>query len=196
MMRLLILILAAMVCGISYAGPFEARDGDIRFDRFMDFTGDGTGSKSATGDYSSTADEMYLTPPAGYTYFVHRIIVSARDTNGMAAEEYGNLGSALSNGIELKHVRGLSGNVVVNNITDDVPILTNAGWAERCYDADIKTWGNGVETLVVRWTFTNAGKPIQLKGNSHDRLVVYLNDNFSGLLSHRFLVEGFYRLDR
>jgi len=153
--------------------------------RYLDTVGDGSGTKNANGDYSGAEEIFFIAPPAGSTYDIARLIISAYDTTGMQAQEYGNLATALDPGIV---VRVSNGDGVINDLTDGVPIKTNAEWGALCYDVDVKSWGSGNELLVVRWTFAKSGIDVHL--GSSEKLEVVLNDDFEGLLSHRFMVQG------
>lgn len=155
--------------------------------RYLDFNGDGTGGKNANGNYASAADILYIQPPAGYTFHIARMIVEIEDTGVMRAEYYGSTNGALTNGIQ---VREQDDSGTINDLTDGVPIKTNAGWGSQCYDVDVKSWGAGNEVLLVRWTFAASGAPIVLDGANNERLEVVLNDDLSGLVEHRFMVQG------
>ena len=159
--------------------------------QFLDTDGDGTGTTSAVGNYSSAADDFYVQAPANYTYHIERMIVSIEDTSGMIAGGYGDTGAALTNGISLLIAEGAT---TLQNLTP-APIKTNAQWGVYCYDVDIKEWGTTPtnELLLVRWTFSKSGKPISLR--SGQKLVIRVNDDLTGLLSHRFLVQGHKELD-
>jgi len=156
--------------------------------RHLDTNGDGTGSKDAIGDYSTTQGVFKITPPAGTIYRIARMIVCVADSAGMAAEEYGNLGAALANGITLRIHNGTS---TVVDLVDSFPITTNSGWARLCYDADLKSWGAGDELLVARWTFAKSGVPLRLDGDATESLEVLLDDDLQGLIGHNFLVQGY-----
>jgi hypothetical protein len=157
--------------------------------RFADTTGDGSGNKQATGNYSS-APETFLIKPSGKTiYTLHRMIINVADTVGMQAEEYGNLGAALTNGISVA-VYNSSG--LLYNLTDpDYPVKSNAGWSYMCYDAHLLTWGSGDEMLNVRWTFSRTGVPVVLRAWEGEYLEIKVNDNLTGLLYHAFLIQGY-----
>ena len=159
------------------------------FSRFLDTNGDGTGTINAIGNYSSSATDFYIKSD-GKRYNISRMIVTAEDANGMTASEYGNLGSALTNGIRVLLLD------VDGNVSEDlapIPVKTNAQWAMYCYDANVLGWGNGDDLLAVRWTFVKAGEPLEIgPGVGEKSFVVRLNDDFSGLVSHRFLIEGTY----
>jgi hypothetical protein len=153
---------------------------------YLDTNGDATGTYDAVGDYSGAAEEFYYEAPAGGAT-IERMLVSIGDTVGMQAQEYGNLGAALTNGIvvEIQDEDGVV-NVV---LTGQAPVHTNSEWGALCYDVDLKSWGSGNELLVVRWTFARSGESVRL--NAGQKLVVRLNDSFTGLLSHRFMIQGY-----
>jgi len=158
--------------------------------RYADTVGNGTGTTNFNGDYSGAEEQAILAAGGKEDYVISRLIVSVEDTSSMQAQEYGNLAAALGTGIEVKHFAS-DGTTVLNDLTDGVPIKTNAQWGALCYDADVKTWGAGNEMLLVRWTFAKAGQAgIHLdEGQS---LRVLLNDDLRGLLSHRFMFQGFH----
>lgn len=155
--------------------------------RFLDTNGDGTGDKNANGDYSVTEGIFYIKPPVGEVYEIHRIIASIEDTAGMQAQEFGNLGAPLTNGLVLR----LSDDTgVLADITDGLPVKTNAQFGQISYDVELKTWGSGNELLLVRFTFEKSGQPIILRGDLGEKIEVVCNDNLSGLLSQYFSVQG------
>lgn len=117
---------------------------------------------------------------------IHRMIVTITDAGSFQSSEYGNL-SALTNGIEFEWTDGSD----TVDFLDGVPIVSNQGWAERCYDAEPKDYqGTQAVSQVVRWTFEKSGIPLYL--NAGDSLVVRINDDLTGLSQHRFLVQGHY----
>lgn len=154
--------------------------------RYLDTNGDGTGTIDATGDYSAAAEDFYFEATEGTT--IHRMIVSVGDTTSMQAQEYGNIGSALANGITVKLYN--EHGALYEDLTDGQPVTTNSEWGALCYDADVKAWGAGNELLVVRWTFSNSGRPLHLGTSA--KLVVQVNDDMTGLLSHRFMIQGYH----
>lgn len=157
------------------------------FSAYADTNGDGTGTKNAIGDYSSAADIFYIQPPEGTVYRAHRMLISIEDGAGMQAQEYGNIGAALTNGIQVR-VQNDSG--TISDLTDGIPIKTNAHWGRMCYDVDVKSWGSGDELLCVRWTFSKSGAAIVLDGSRNERLEILLNDSFVALISQYFLLQG------
>jgi hypothetical protein len=158
--------------------------------RFLDTNGDGTGTKNAIGDYS-TPDEFFFTPAGADVFQAERLLVTVEDTNGMKSNLYGVL-AALTNGIEVKIIDS-DGSTVIEDLTDGLPIKTNAHWRRYCYDADVDAWGGAApadDHLSVRWTLAKAGVPLILKAGQ--RISVFLNDNLTGLISHLFGLQGHY----
>ena len=115
------------------------------------------------------------------------MIVFIQDTGAFDSDKYGN-GIALANGIQ---VRVQDDSETISDMTNDLPIKTNTHWARMCYDIDLNTFGVGDEVMVVRWTFNKAGQFIRLDGSQNERLEVVLNDDFSALVDHTFLIQGY-----
>jgi hypothetical protein len=149
----------------------------------MSTDGVGGGTSDFIGDYSGAATNGLVKAPAGKTFVVHRFIVFIEDTSGMQAEEYGNLGSALTNGITMT-IETAGGDLS----TFPAAIKTNAGWAQVGFDADVKSWGAGDEVFVSRITFERFGTSIHL--HDDDQIKFVFNDNFTGLIHHTFVFEG------
>lgn len=155
--------------------------------RYLDTVGDGSGNKNFNGNYSVAEEEAILAPAANEIFRVTRMIISLQDTSGMSAVDYGNKTNGLISGLQL---RKDDGSIVLADITDGVPIKSNAQWGSLCYDSTVKTWSQGDEVLLVRFTFDKAGQPIILHGANNNRLVATLNDDFSGFVFQRFNAQG------
>lgn len=156
--------------------------------RFLDTVGDGTGTNSAIADSSGAPVSFKIKPGPDEVYFITRLIVTVEDAGGGSAAEYGNLGGALANGVQVRHSNG---DGVVEWLTDPAyPVRTNATWGSYCYDVSMKTWGAGNDLLLVRWTFEKAGHPMILADGDGDFLEVVVNDDLTGLVDHRFLAQG------
>lgn len=166
------------------AGPRSA--GKIVY-RFLDTVGDGTGTKNANGDYS-TPDRFLISPSGDVGYFLNRMIVDIEDTAGIQQNEYGNLGVALTNGINIR-IRDAS-DAVQLDLLDGVPIKTNDGWGRQCYDVVLQSWDTTPvnESVHVRWTFAAAGQPLYIPAGWSFN--VELADNLTGLIAHYFQVQG------
>lgn len=158
--------------------------------RFLDTNGDGTGTKDAIGNYSNAGSgvEHFYFQAKGYAD-IHRMIVHYEDGVGMRAERYGSLASALTNGILIKVLDSDLSELL--DITDYIPIKSNSDWARIAYDVQLLAWGAGNESIGARLTFTRAGGPIRLEPGQ--RLVVILNDDFTGLVDQYFMIQGEYK---
>tara|TARA_Y100000310_G_scaffold343923_1_gene453954 strand:- start:1501 stop:2037 length:537 start_codon:yes stop_codon:yes gene_type:complete len=138
------------------------------------------------GDYSVTPNTFEYQPAAGSKVLVHRIIVSIADTGGLDAGRYGN-NITITNGIVFR-IENDSGTMA--DLTAGGTIKTNADWAAYCHDLAYIDFGSGANYLSARWSFDKFGPPVLLDGDNNERLEIVLNDDFSGLTSHRVLVQG------
>jgi hypothetical protein len=142
---------------------------------------DGSASVSGTADF-------YISCPAGDEILLHRAMISIYDTKGMEDEEYGDLGSSLSAGLELK-VLSSDGTTVLADLTGGLPIKTNQGWSQVCYDFGRTAFVNTTNAVAAgRWTFSKGGNPIYLKAGQ--RLQMDVNDDLTGLISQRIMIQG------
>ncbi len=155
--------------------------------QYLDTNGDGTGTIDAIGDYSSAEEIFYIEPAVTEKFLLTRLIVTVEDGQGMRAERYGALASALTNGITVR-VSNDSG--VIVSLDGGVPVKANAEWGRLCYDVDVKSWGAGNELLLVRWTFEKTGDVLTIDGGLDHKLEVVLNDDFTGLVHQYFMVQG------
>jgi len=155
--------------------------------RHLSDDGTTSGGKNAIGNYASPT-RFYIQPAAGEVFIIRRIIVEIEDGPTMRAERYGGLPAALPNGVIAQKA---TNGVQTLDLTDGIPVKTNAGWGRLCYDVDIKTWGAGDELLLVRWTFGASGTDIELIGDNNDSLDIVLNDDFTGIIKQNFLVQGY-----
>lgn len=152
--------------------------------------GDGTGTTNAIGDYSSTPLSLRYRPTnATEEFIIHRMIISVEDAGNFDADQYGN-GITLTNGLR----------IYVKNSSDDIleeitsfPILSSGDLAAHCHDVTLFSFGIGNNILTARWTFQKSGIPIVLRGTESEYLEVYLNDDFTGLIKHRFVIQGHYK---
>ena len=144
----------------------------------------------AVGNYLATADDFRITCKTGsQKLHIFRMVVYIEDAGKFVSDKYG-YDLALVNGVhvtvrdaddtELKHLDGA------------VPVLTNAQWGGLCYDTRVDQYGTGSAngSLVVRWTFANTGKLVSLSSGQY--FSVELNDDFTGLIDHTFMVQGYY----
>lgn len=150
----------------------------------MDLT-DGN-NEDANKDYSVTPAEFVLAPPVGSVWNIARLLFFLEDFGSLDADKYGN-GLVLTNGVTIQVKRG---DTVLCNLTNSQPIKSNSHWKKFCFDVESSAYGTGNQTLGSRWTFAKSGSYIHLVGDLGDKIVVTLNDDFSGLVSHTFLFQG------
>lgn len=150
--------------------------------QLLTVNGDGTGNGNANGNYASGAEDFYIECPAGKTFIIHRMMVKVEDSGAFDVESYGN-GITLTNGINVLREK----NGVETAITS-TPIYSNGDWSGHCFDTRVDTYGSGDNQLSARWSFDKFGGPIFL--GVGDKIIVRLNDTFTGLVSHEFIVEG------
>ena len=144
---------------------------------------------NAVGNYASAVEQFTFAPAPNRVFVAHRMIVYIEDVGTMDSGFYGN-SVTLTNGISIV-VRDASDNLILD-LTDSSPVQTNAQWAAQCYDAKTLDFGQGNTSVIVRWTFANSGAPIRLDGDNGHYLAAELNDDFSGLVTHKFNLQGFY----
>jgi hypothetical protein len=168
----------------SYAGRIP-----VYLSQHLSADGTGLGQTNFNGDYSATPMIAHITPDPGTTLRLYRMIVNVTDSNGMTQNEYGDLKDSLTNGIQVQ-VKDDSG--VITDLTGGIPIKTNGAWGNFSYDVNVINWGAGPESLLVRWSFFLSGTPIRLDGEHNERFEVILNDDFTGLTTQSFVVQGYY----
>lgn len=146
------------------------------------------GSGDMTVDGSETPVTFFY-ENADRVLSVHRMLGLIQDVGAFAAAGYGAL-SALSNGIGFDYVKETGERI---DLLAGRPIVTNAGWGAMCYDVQYLEFGNGSSDnyILVRWTFTNSGTEIVL--DDGDRLEMIINDDLSGLVHHRWQIQGHVR---
>jgi hypothetical protein len=148
---------------------------------------------NAVQDYSAAGSgvtRFWIAPGAGETYYVNRMLIQIEDagTPGWSAAEYGST-TALTSGVVIQAQEG--GTMV--NITGAQPVKTNGGWGAHCFDIDHVNFGTGNEFLNVRWTFGKSGRPLKLVGDNGDFLEVLCGDDLTGLVGHRFVIQGYIK---
>ena len=159
--------------------------------RYLDKVGDGTGTKSATEDYSGVglgSTDFKIAPAPGEVMRINRMIIAIVDSTGTNQDIYGNIG-VLTNGLTVK-IKDAGGDLI--DLSDNIPIQTNGGWAHLCFDIFQPQPGVGNDHILVRWTFKRSGVGLRLSGNDGEFLAVTLNDDMTGLIEHLFHVQGHF----
>lgn len=146
-------------------------------------------------DSNANGDFALDTDGAGAGEFVYEALVPVRierllvlivDNGVIGVSTYGAL-SELTNGIIIDVKRD---NQSIFDLCDGVPVKSNAAWQRLCFDVSINDKGAGNDGYIgVRWTFERAGYPVRLVAG--DKFVVTVQDDLSGLMEHRFMIQGF-----
>ncbi len=158
--------------------------------RYLDTNGDGTGTKNAVGDYSVGTTDFYIEPPGPDKFVLSRLLIQIEDarTGGWDADGYGQISApGLTNGISALLLSDTGS--IACDLTDNTPIKSNVGWGQLCYDTVLHDFGNGNFFLSIRWTLAALGHPIEL--DPGERFVIRLSDDFTALVAHYFLIQGF-----
>jgi len=156
----------------------------------QELSDDGTdsGTVNPIGNFGGANTAFYfIQPPAGEVYIIHRMLIQIVDGT-IVAEDYGGLGAALGEGINF-YVLTSADNVV--KLLHTTPITTNAHYAHLCYDISNSDWGNPAASdwFTARWTFTKFNPPGIILTDQM-KLAVLLDDDFTGLIAQRFMVQG------
>lgn len=152
------------------------------------------GQVAANENYASATD-FYIQAPPNTLFVVTRLIVYIEDTltGGFSPAQYGGQ-AALTNGITVQHRR--SDDSIINDLTDEESIRTNGQWMRHAFNALLLD-NNQVMSMAVDWDFDSmvpngyadpGESGVVLLGE--DKLVVCLEDDFSGLDVHTFQTQG------
>ncbi len=145
---------------------------------------DTLGNEQVTGDYSTTPTQFHYNPAKQIA--VYTLNCQLATVKLPKPEQYGDL-PALTNGIiVVPHD--------VNNVplrTPDVsPIMSNMDWHMLAHEFHYWQTGKGLFVYKASFRMDVAGGPLLLDGRIGEHYDVLLNDDFTGLASHRFTIEG------
>jgi hypothetical protein len=154
--------------------------------RFLDTTGDGSGTKNANVNGSVTPVIFRINAPTGYEYIIPRMLVKIEDASAsFSAENYGAI-STLANGITLA-IHDENGDSILD-LLDGLTIKSNVNWARYAFDNEFSNFGNGNVFLRVRWSFFLSGSPLVIRPGHSLRATI--RDDLTGLVGHYFQVQG------
>ena len=156
--------------------------------RYLDTTGDGTGTKNAAVDHSAAAEE-YMLVPSSEIYRIRKLRIFIRDGAAFAANGYGAISSSpLTNGVNVK-VKDSGGDVL--DLLHGVPVKSNAHWLHHGSLDTLSPFGAGDKLMAVTLDFAATGTVVRLNTHNSEYQAEGLNDDVSGLVGHYFLAEGF-----
>ena len=150
---------------------------------FLTESGNGTGTRNFNNNYSVTAKDIYY--QAVTTFQLYSMQFSLTDAGQFAYDGYAS-NVALTNGVKFFFKAAGMAEVPLFN---GVAVKTNADYEAMCSQYDTTSWGGSAQTAVVHIHFLEqCGCPLTLK--TGDRIIIRLNDNFTGITTHVFAVGG------
>lgn len=157
--------------------------------RYLDTNGDGTGSKNASVNGSSTEVRFFIKPEVGQTFLIYKMFVTISDAGILTTGSYGNTLTP-SNGLIVRKT-GSGGDPVIYDVLDGLPIKANTDWARIAFDESVVNLAGTKYFYRYRWTAPNVNYPLCLHGDSGEELEVIIRDNLTGLEEHYFQVQGY-----
>lgn len=115
---------------------------------------------NANVDGSGTPVDFLLRNTTSKTMEFHRMVVQCLDGANPSADNFGDLGAPLGNGIRILLLD--DSDVIQQDITDGEPIKFNAQWAGLCFDVQLSGFGSGDDAINSRFTFANSGAPVMV----------------------------------
>ena len=165
-------------------------NGSAPYIQFLTQSGDGTGPIDAIGNYSAQT-EFYFQPSSNEILWVSQLIVSVGDNGTVNNDDYGAINGGLTNGIDIRvRTDGVTSSLLTGNRIKNNQSL----YAISRNNDNINLSGNN-RILQVSLDFSERfGAPLVLHGSgTPDRVSVILQDDFTKLEMHRFLVLGVKR---
>lgn len=160
---------------------------DKMFNIHLDTIGNGSGDINAIGDYSSIPQTFSMQPPVGKVFVVTEFVIHVTDNSVFSSQNYGGL-SKLTNGIIITVEDDKVG--VIIQVTNNSIIKTNDDINRLAANFQIIPYGASDQSIVACFSSDSFGVPVSLDGSQNQRIVVLLNDDFSGLISHYFIAHG------
>ena len=156
--------------------------------RFLDTNGNGTGTKNAIGNYAAVVTDFYIQPPAGSVFVINTFQYHFSDLGNFPGTVYANLAAALTNGVQFF--------AVVNGVTIDLfdgqRIYSNDNVIHLFSGFQLINFQATMSSIVANFNTAQFGTAMKLNGTTNDKLVVRLNDDFTGLVDQSFRVYGYY----
>jgi len=147
------------------------------------------GSNNANGNYSGGVTSFsYTNVSSTNTLFVSNLTISIVDDGVFNLSEYGSIGNALTNGINV-YYESTGGTVRENIIGITYNVKSNADWNNYTSDIVSTELLNGENVYTITLDFRNNGSYIILREN--DTFNIEFNDDLTNLTSHTYQINGF-----
>lgn len=144
------------------------------------------GSKPMNVNGSVTPVNFDYSPASGQTRYVDAIGILISDTSSPDFGEFGSLGSALTNGIQLK-IRTNGTEYTMANIQDNTDISFHFSGQFDGFTATNLSWLNEVDFYLGFMTFRNA---LTLKNSTSDYIRFTVRDNLTAIDQLRGFVKA------
>jgi hypothetical protein len=154
---------------------------------YLDTNGDGTGNYHAVGDYSITPTNFFFAPTAGETVEVTKLMVHISDKGLFDVDGYGAIAAGLTVGVAIT-VERLG--VTVLELTNGAPIKNNADLSHLNTDYRLTNFSSNYGSSIVSLDAAAFQTSLLMHGDLGDKLIVTLNDDFTGLDDHHFIMYG------
>jgi hypothetical protein len=141
---------------------------------------------------ASGVTDAFMTPSLdNEILLIEEMNIEIEDAGAMGVDDYGSINGGVSNGIRL-YVCNETG-AIEYEITDPLqPITKNVDWIDYTFEHVFDEFAAGNNLFVARWVFSEFGThPIALPPGW--QMMVILQDDFSGLVKHDFLIKSFRR---
>jgi hypothetical protein len=155
--------------------------------RYLDTNGNGTGTKTAIGNYSITPATFFIQPSAAQNFVITELVFQYSDSGGFPIAGYGS-GAILTNGIRFEAVI----NGVTFDLLDGLRIKRNDDYFHLITNTKLQLFSGSGGTVNGSFNISDFGVPLKLKGATADKLQIILNDNFSLLVDQTFVVHGYF----
>ncbi len=165
----------------------------ILFSRLLDTEGDSNGFTNATGNYRTGqlgVTDFFTLAPEGKAVLLNRLIINYTGMN-LAIDGYGS-NSALVEGIQIGLVDS-AGNTLID-FTAGEAIKTNNDWSKITDIVQMLTYKSLMQSMTIALDFSVFGDVIRLEKDL--AFLVRLNDDFTDLTLHTFLLYGKVLNDR
>lgn len=152
--------------------------------KILDTVGDGTGIKNAVGNYSVNPQAFKLVVPSRENYTLSNMIIHIAGLGAFSHTGYGNITEGLANGWSIKiakdgELKDFYEGVLIKNNQDIEGISGNIH--HPAFDGA----GNSISITI---SFDHYGMPFYIREGEY--IEILLNDNFSSLTKHQFLIQG------
>lgn len=156
----------------------------LPFRFFLTSVGDGTGTYNLIGDYSAAPTDFFY--QATSRFEIYTLAVTISDASKFNQEFYGGIAAGLTNGIRFyfKYPSGVEVPIIISS-----PVKANYQWIEVASRANLTSFDGTAQTFqIMIGVHELFGKPFTLAAG--ERVLVRLNDNFTGLVGHTFRLHG------